>query len=52
MKPFNRAVLANARGPIHYLDDAVHAGIMIVMAVMPVVSLIALFAGDGHVTLF
>lgn len=52
MKTFDRAVLTRSRGPIDYLEDVVHAGIMIVMAVMPVVSLIALFGGDGHFTIF
>lgn len=52
MKSFDRALLARSRGPIHYLEDVVHAGVMLVMAVMPVVSLVALFGGDSHFTFF
>ena len=52
MKTFDRAVPARSRGPIDYLEDVVHAGIMIVMAVMPVVSLVALFGGNGHFAFF
>jgi hypothetical protein len=52
MKTFDRAVLTRSRGPIDYLEDVVHAGIMIVMAVMPVVSLVALFAGNDHFAFF
>lgn len=52
MKAFERNALARTRRPIDYLEDAVNIGIMIVMAVMPLVSLAALFAGNGHFRFF